>query len=255
MEEWQRGEPGRENRVIRMKKKNEESEDERTGSKTVGAAFFVDEVSRNWSKKRCVNTSLCVRATKTKPEKKRRGANMISPPWQPGSRAQPGFPLARGRTRKSRRGGGKKGTWINPGLKAMEEADGVKGSLNKSCSTQWSHQTIQIGRNANRTLALERRGNGRTTTSESKKEILFWASHPANLRQHYSFTRGRVVARKQLELIADHVSHFALTQGVLPIPGCLQTASCSSPSPGQADVEHWEASGGVVDEGACWSNS
>lgn len=103
--EWRSGREGSQGEKIeRSGMLKKESEDERTGSKTVGAAFFVDEVSRNWSKKQCVNTSVCVSATKTKPEKKSRGANVISPPWQPGSKAQPGFPLAWGRTRKSRRG-------------------------------------------------------------------------------------------------------------------------------------------------------
>lgn len=48
--EWRSGREGSQGEKIERsewKKKKKESEDERTGSKTVGAAFFVDEVSRN----------------------------------------------------------------------------------------------------------------------------------------------------------------------------------------------------------------
>lgn len=53
-------------------------------------------------------------------------------------------------------------------------------------------------------------------------------------------------ARKQLELIADQVSHFAQRREcrTFQLP-------CVLPSMGQTDAEQYQANGGVVDEGAC----
>lgn len=112
-----------------------------------------------------------------------------------------------------------------PGLKDMEEGD-----AEKDYCIMWSHNE-----------------------KYDKEPERGWKKKHT-LRSYVSITvsdaLGHVHARKQLELIADHVSHFAWCTERCPFQ-----LSCLSLSPGQTAVGHWRASACAADEGACWSDS
>lgn len=70
----------------------------------------------------------------------------------------------------------------------------------------------------------------RKTESKGGKHLLVTSG--LHLHPHW----GHALARKQLELIADHVSHFAWCAEPCPLQ-----LPCLSPSLGQTDVQHWRA--------------
>lgn len=92
-------------------------------------------------------------------------------------------------------------------MKAMDEADGVKGSqMNDVLHDEivfvlnWTdthkkhclrpHTNVEMKAKQHIREEEEERGHEITKTSSAKEEIPLWASHPAHLRQHYSFNHN-----------------------------------------------------------------
>lgn len=140
------------NREIREEKKKGKKEkgrgDERDRIQNCGcSSFFCTWGIQELIQQEVYIKHISVCQSELKPRNSR-GSQHDSTLPRPGSKHSEDFPLAWGlKKNKRNRGVGRNNN--NSGLKATEKADGVKGAQNKSCSTQWNHQTVktrQIGK-------------------------------------------------------------------------------------------------------------